>query len=149
MTIYTRADIYRFSFFPHTIITWNSIPLDVRQASTIGQWQVKTSVHMPNPVAHFTLVISYSHHEYSWKPNAIQSICDSCLHILDERVLFPKHETSMIIHNLVEIRAEHLLIPSDCRTRGIVEFMTIYTRADIYRFSFFLHTIITWNSIVP
>ena len=65
----------------------------------------------------------------------------------DEGVLFPKHETSMIIHNLVEIRAEHLLIPSDCRTRGIVEFMTIYTRADIYSFSFFLHTIITWNSI--
>jgi len=65
----------------------------------------------------------------------------------DEGVLFPKHETYMIIHNLVEIRAEHLLIPSDCRTRGIVAFMTIYTRADIYRFSFSPHTIITWNSI--
>ena len=48
-----------------------------------------------------------------------------------------------IIHNLVEIPAEHLLIPSDCRTRGI------YTRADVCRFSFFPHTIITWNSIPP
>ena len=50
-----------------------------------------------------------------------------------------------IIHNLVEIPAEHLLIPSDCRTRGI------YTRADVCRFSFFPRprTIITWNSIPP
>ena len=39
MTIYARADVYRFSFFPRTIITWNSIPPDVRQASTIGQFQ--------------------------------------------------------------------------------------------------------------
>jgi hypothetical protein len=54
-----------------------------------------------------------------------------------------------IIHNLVEIRAEHLLIPSDSRTRGIAAFRTIYTRADVYRFSFFPRTIITWNSIPP
>ena len=67
----------------------------------------------------------------------------------DEGVLIPKHETSMIIHNLFEIRAEHLFIPSDCRTRGIVAFRTIYTRADVYRFFFFPHTIITWNSIPP
>ena len=54
-----------------------------------------------------------------------------------------------IIHNLVEIRAEHLLIPSDSRTRRIAAFGTIYTRADVYRFSFFPRTIITWNSIPP
>jgi hypothetical protein len=54
-----------------------------------------------------------------------------------------------IIHNLVEIRAEHLLIPSDSRTRGIAAFRTIYTRADVYRFPFFSRTIITWNSIPP
>jgi len=54
-----------------------------------------------------------------------------------------------IIHNLVEIRAELLLIPSDCRTRGIAAFRTIYTRADVYRFSFFPGIIITWNSIPP
>jgi len=35
-----------------------------------------------------------------------------------------------IINNLVEIRAEHLLIPSYSRTRGIAAFRTIYTRAD-------------------
>jgi hypothetical protein len=38
-----------------------------------------------------------------------------------------------IIHCLVEIRAEHLFIPSDNRTRGIAAFRTIYTRADVYR----------------
>ena len=30
------------------------------------------------------------------------------------------------VHNLVEIRAEHLLIPSDCRTRGIAAFRAIH-----------------------
>jgi hypothetical protein len=35
-----------------------------------------------------------------------------------------------ITHNLVEIRAEHLLIPSDCRTRGVTAFKTIYTYKD-------------------
>jgi hypothetical protein len=54
-----------------------------------------------------------------------------------------------VIHNLVQIRAEHLLIPSDCRTRGIAAFRMIYTRADVYRFSFFPRIIITWNSIPP
>jgi hypothetical protein len=29
-TIYTRADVYRFSFFPRTIITWNSIHCTTR-----------------------------------------------------------------------------------------------------------------------
>jgi len=43
-----------------------------------------------------------------------------------------------IIHNLVEIRAEHLLIPSGCRTRGVAAFRTIYTF--MYRFSFFPRT---------
>jgi hypothetical protein len=54
-----------------------------------------------------------------------------------------------ILHNLVEIHAEHLLIPSDSRTRGMTAFRAIYTRADVYRFSFFRHTMITWNSIPP
>jgi len=54
-----------------------------------------------------------------------------------------------IVHNLVEIHAEHLLIPADSRTRGIAAFRTIYTRADVYRFSFFPRTIIIWNSIPP
>ena len=40
-----------------------------------------------------------------------------------------------IIHNLVEICAEHLLIPSDCRTRGVAAFRTIHSF--MYRFSFF------------
>ena len=54
-----------------------------------------------------------------------------------------------IVHNLVEIHAEHLLIPADSRTRGIAAFRTIYTRADVYHFSFFPRTIITCNSIPP
>jgi hypothetical protein len=54
-----------------------------------------------------------------------------------------------IVHNFVEIHAEYLLIPADSRTRGIAAFRTIYTRVDIYRFSFFSRTIITWNSIPP
>jgi hypothetical protein len=41
-----------------------------------------------------------------------------------------------IIHNLVEIRAEHLLITSDGRTRGIAAFRTIKTG---------WNTIYTWN----
>jgi hypothetical protein len=32
------------------------------------------------------------------------------------------------VHNLVEIRAEHLLIPSDCRTRGIAAFRARQSR---------------------
>ena len=54
-----------------------------------------------------------------------------------------------IVHNLVEIHAEHLLIPADSRTRGIAAFRAIYTRADVYCFSFFPRTIIIWNSIPP
>jgi hypothetical protein len=54
-----------------------------------------------------------------------------------------------IVHNLVEIHAEHLLIPADSRTRWIAAFRAIYTRADVYRFSFFPRTIIIWNSIPP
>ena len=54
-----------------------------------------------------------------------------------------------IVHNFVEIHAEYLLIPADSRTRGIAAFRNIYTRADVYRFSFFPRTIITWNSIPP
>ena len=52
-----------------------------------------------------------------------------------------------IIHNLVEIHAEHLHIPFHCRTRGIAAFRTIYTRIDIYRCSLYARTINTWNSI--
>jgi len=54
-----------------------------------------------------------------------------------------------IIHNLVEIRAEHLHIPFDCRTIGIAAFRTIYTRTDIYCCSFYARIINTWNSIPP
>ena len=39
-----------------------------------------------------------------------------------------------IVHNFVEIHAEHLLIPADSRTRGIAAFRTIYTRADVIVF---------------
>jgi len=54
-----------------------------------------------------------------------------------------------IIHNLVEIRAEHLLIPADSRTIEGLQPSGLYTRADVYRFSFFPRTIITCNSIPP
>ena len=30
-TLYTNADVYRYSFFPRTIITWNIIPPTLRQ----------------------------------------------------------------------------------------------------------------------
>ena len=39
-----------------------------------------------------------------------------------------------IVHNFVEIHAEHLIIPADSRTRGIAAFRTIYTRADVIVF---------------
>ena len=54
-----------------------------------------------------------------------------------------------IINNLVDIPAEHLLLPADGRTRGQAAFRTIYARSDLYRFSFFPRTIITWNHIPP
>jgi hypothetical protein len=31
---YTNADVYRYSFFPRTIITWNTIPQTLRQVNT-------------------------------------------------------------------------------------------------------------------
>jgi hypothetical protein len=43
--------------------------------------------------------------------------------------------------------AEHILTPSDNRTRGNTAYRTLYTNADIYRYSFFPRTIITWNTI--
>jgi hypothetical protein len=36
---YTNADVYRYSFFPRTIITWNTIPQTLRQVNTIDQFQ--------------------------------------------------------------------------------------------------------------
>ena len=36
---YTNADVYRYSFFPRTIITWNTIPPTLRQVNTIDQFQ--------------------------------------------------------------------------------------------------------------
>jgi hypothetical protein len=54
-----------------------------------------------------------------------------------------------IVNNLVDVHAEHILTPSDNRTRGNAAYRTLYTNADVYRYSFFPHTIITWNTIPP
>jgi hypothetical protein len=40
------------------------------------------------------------------------------------------------IHNLIEICAERLLIPSDCRTRGIAAFRTIHEQMYVAFLSF-------------
>ena len=47
------------------------------------------------------------------------------------------------------INVEHILTPSDNRTRGNAAYRTLYTNADVYRYSFSPHTIITWNTIPP
>ena len=51
-----------------------------------------------------------------------------------------------IVNNLVDVHAEHILTPSDNRTRGNAAYRT---NADVYRYSFFPRTIITWNTIPP
>jgi hypothetical protein len=38
-TLYTHADVYRYSFFARTSITWNTIPPTLRQVNTIDQFQ--------------------------------------------------------------------------------------------------------------
>jgi hypothetical protein len=53
------------------------------------------------------------------------------------------------IYNLVDVHAEHILTPSDNRTRGNAAYRTLYTTADVYQYSFFPRTIITWNTIPP
>jgi hypothetical protein len=55
----------------------------------------------------------------------------------------------MQINNLVDVHAEHILTPSDNRTRGNAAYRTLYSNADVYRYSFFPRTIITWNTIQP
>jgi hypothetical protein len=54
-----------------------------------------------------------------------------------------------IVNNLVDVHAEHILTPSDNRTRGNAAYRTLYTHADVYRYSFVPRTIITWNTIPP
>ena len=52
-----------------------------------------------------------------------------------------------IVYNLVDIPAENLLIPADSRTRSSSNtgYKVIYTRSDLYKYSFFPRTILTWN----
>jgi hypothetical protein len=54
-----------------------------------------------------------------------------------------------IVNNLVDVHAEHILTPSDNRSRGNAAYRTLYTNADVYRYSIFPRTIITWNTIPP
>jgi hypothetical protein len=42
------------------------------------------------------------------------------------------------MYNLVDVHAEHILTPSDNRTRGNAAYRTLYTHADVYRYSFFV-----------
>jgi len=51
-----------------------------------------------------------------------------------------------IVNNLVDIPST-LLIPADTRTRENTVFKTIYTRSDVYKYSYFLRTFITWSYI--
>ena len=51
-----------------------------------------------------------------------------------------------IANNLVDIPST-LLIPADARTRENTVFKTIYTRSDVYKYSYFPRTIITWSYI--
>jgi hypothetical protein len=38
-TIYTRSDVYKYSYFPLTIITWSYIPQVLHEVSTIDQFR--------------------------------------------------------------------------------------------------------------
>jgi hypothetical protein len=42
-----------------------------------------------------------------------------------------------IVNNLVDVHAEHILTTSDNRTRGNAAYRTLYTNADVYRYSFY------------
>ena len=54
-----------------------------------------------------------------------------------------------IVNNLVDVHAEHILTPLDNRSRGNAAYRTLYTNVDVYRYSFFPRTFITWNTIPP
>ena len=46
-TIYTRSDVYKYSYFPLTIITWSYIPHVLREVSTIDQFRTGLGVSYP------------------------------------------------------------------------------------------------------
>ena len=54
-----------------------------------------------------------------------------------------------IVHCLIAIPATHILIPADTRTRHSHSqaYRHIQTSKDTYKWSFFPHTIVTWNSL--
>jgi hypothetical protein len=66
-----------------------------------------------------------------------------------QKLFCSKHIRATFIYNLIDVHAEHILTPSDNRTRGNAAYRTLYTIADVYRYSFFPRTIITWNTIPP
>jgi hypothetical protein len=45
-------------------------------------------------------------------------------------------------NNLVDVHAEHILTPSDNRTRGNAAYRTLHTNGEVYRYSFFPRSII-------
>ena len=54
-----------------------------------------------------------------------------------------------IVHCLIAVPATHILIPTDTRTRHSHSqtYRHIQTAKDTYKWSFFPHTIVTWNSL--
>ncbi|KAK3090534.1 hypothetical protein FSP39_012539, partial [Pinctada imbricata] len=52
--ISTRVDVYKYSFLPRTIITWNSIPPDIRNQPSIDSFRhALLTISMPGLIYRF------------------------------------------------------------------------------------------------
>ena len=52
-TLYSRTDVYKYSFFPYTILEWNKLDKSIQQFKTIKPFRnslLKIGWHTPKPV---------------------------------------------------------------------------------------------------
>jgi hypothetical protein len=93
-------------------------------------------------------VIFVNNNLYDREPGSVKAmISDLSLESLEQR----RAKTRAVImyksvNNLVD-KPSTLPIPTDARTRGNTVFKTIYTRSDVYKYSYFHPTSITWSYI--
>ena len=55
MCLASNSDVFKYSFFPRTIVEWNSLPLDIRSSSSVDSFRYKLSCHLSchmSPVIH-------------------------------------------------------------------------------------------------
>ena len=57
MCLASRTNIFKYSFFPRTIVDWNGLPVDIRLASSVESFHQKLSSHLScHPSLHWSLL---------------------------------------------------------------------------------------------